>query len=126
MIDHLSSKFCAAAELACNVSIAETAAIIITRMTASQTTKCKQRDNAEDRTAFQGHPRTPGIKSAFCALLHRSIRSRSSAGVVEAKKSQVDRAVSQSWNFVTAAPAKIQRKPSAGNLGKRLQTARLP
>src|ERR1700722_12101579 len=79
MIDHLSSKFCAAAELACNVSIAETAAIIITRMTASQTTKCKQRDNAEDTNSVPGAPRTPGIKAAFCALVDRSIRSRSPA-----------------------------------------------
>jgi hypothetical protein len=54
------------------------------------------------------------------------IKIPGTAGIVEAKKARMDRAVRQAWNAVTATPGQKVRKPSAGNLGKRLQTARLP
>jgi hypothetical protein len=52
------------------------------------------------------------------------IKIAGTAGVVEAKKARMAQAVRQSWNIVTATPAQKVR-PTAGNLGKRLQTARL-
>jgi hypothetical protein len=46
-------------------------------------------------------------------------------GQIEAKKARIDAAVKWHWNLATAPPEKIVRRPSAGDLGKRLQTARL-
>jgi hypothetical protein len=63
---------------------------------------------------------------AVAGFRGQGIKIAGTAGIVESKKARMDRAVRQAWNIVTATPAKIQRKPSAGNLGKRLQTARLP
>jgi hypothetical protein len=47
------------------------------------------------------------------------------AGIVEAKKALMAAAVQWHWNVATAPPVKKVRWPSAGDLGKRLQTARL-
>jgi hypothetical protein len=47
------------------------------------------------------------------------------AGIVEAKKARLAAAVQWQWNVVTATPQAKPRRPSAGDLGKRLQTARL-
>ena len=48
------------------------------------------------------------------------------AGTVEAKAARIAQAIQHHWNVVTATPqAKPPRRPSAGDLGKRLQTARL-
>jgi hypothetical protein len=47
------------------------------------------------------------------------------AGIVEAKATLMAQAVQQQWNIATAAPEEKVRWPSAGDLGKRLQSARL-
>jgi hypothetical protein len=47
------------------------------------------------------------------------------AGWIEAKKARLATAVQHQFNIVTAAPQAKVRRPSAGDLGKRLQTARL-
>jgi hypothetical protein len=47
------------------------------------------------------------------------------AGTVEAKATAMARAVQQQFDIVTAAPEQKVRRPSAGDLGKRLTTARL-
>jgi hypothetical protein len=46
-------------------------------------------------------------------------------GQIEAKKARIDAAVKWQRNLATASPEKKVRRPSAGNLGKRLTTARL-
>jgi hypothetical protein len=51
------------------------------------------------------------------------IKIAGTAGI--SKKAQMADAVRQAWNTVMALQAQKVR-PSAGNLGKRLQTARLP
>jgi hypothetical protein len=53
------------------------------------------------------------------------MKTTSRAGVVEAKAALMAQAVQQQWNIVTAAPEEKVRWPSAGDPGKRLQTARL-
>jgi hypothetical protein len=47
------------------------------------------------------------------------------AGIVEAKKPRIAQAVQMSWNAVASQPTNKPRRRSAGDLGKRLQTARL-
>lgn len=47
------------------------------------------------------------------------------AGIVEAKAALMMQAVQHHWNIATAPPEDKVRRPSAGDLGKRLQTARL-
>jgi Asp/Glu/hydantoin racemase len=47
------------------------------------------------------------------------------AGIVEAKAALMAQAVAHQFNIVTAAPEQKVRQPSAGDIGKRLQTARL-
>ena len=51
------------------------------------------------------------------------------AGIVEAKAALMAQAVERQFNIVTASPTAapdlLVRKPSAGDLGRRLQTARL-
>jgi hypothetical protein len=47
------------------------------------------------------------------------------AGIVDAKAARLAQAVQYHWIVATAPPAKQVRWPSAGDLGKRLQTARL-
>jgi hypothetical protein len=47
------------------------------------------------------------------------------AGIVESKKARLAAAVQWQWNVATAPPEKKVRRPSAGDLGKRLTTARL-
>jgi hypothetical protein len=46
-------------------------------------------------------------------------------GIVEAKAARMAAAVQWHWNMATALPEKKVRWPSAGDLGKRLRTARL-
>jgi hypothetical protein len=46
-------------------------------------------------------------------------------GIVEAKAARMAQTVQHQWNIVTAAPEDKVRRPSAGDLGKRLQTVRL-
>jgi hypothetical protein len=46
-------------------------------------------------------------------------------GTVEAKAARIAQAVQHHWNIATAPPTKKIRRPSAGDIGKRLQTARL-
>jgi hypothetical protein len=46
-------------------------------------------------------------------------------GQIEANKARLDAAVRWQWNVATAPPEKTIRWPSAGDLGGRLQTARL-
>jgi hypothetical protein len=46
-------------------------------------------------------------------------------GIVEAKAALMMQAVQHQWNIVTAAPEEKVRWPSAGDLGRRLQTAKL-
>jgi hypothetical protein len=53
------------------------------------------------------------------------IKIPGTAGIVEAKAARIAQAVCQSWQIVTAKPKKKVRWPSAGDLGRRLQTARL-
>jgi hypothetical protein len=48
-----------------------------------------------------------------------------SDGIVEAKTALMMQAVQDQFNILTAAPEQKVRQPSAGDLGKRLQTARL-
>jgi len=47
------------------------------------------------------------------------------AGIVEAKAARIAQAVQYHWNVATAPPTKKVGWPSAGDLGKRLRTARL-
>jgi hypothetical protein len=47
-------------------------------------------------------------------------------GQIEAKKARIDAAVKWQWNLATAVPEKKVRRPSAGDLGKRLPTVKLP
>jgi hypothetical protein len=47
------------------------------------------------------------------------------AGIVQTKKARMAAAVQWCWNIAAAAPNKRVRPPGAGDLGKRLQTARL-
>jgi hypothetical protein len=47
-------------------------------------------------------------------------------GQIEARKARIDAAVKFHWNLATVKPEKKVRRPSAGDLGKRLTTARLP
>jgi hypothetical protein len=53
------------------------------------------------------------------------IKIPGTAGTVEAKAARIAQAVQYHWNVATAKPEKKVRWPSAGDLGKRLQTARL-
>ena len=53
------------------------------------------------------------------------IKIPGTAGIVEAKAARIAQTVQHHWKIATAAPIKKVRWPSAGNLGKRLQTARL-
>jgi hypothetical protein len=46
-------------------------------------------------------------------------------GQIEAKKVRIDAAVKWHWNAATAPPEKKVRRPSARDLGKRLQATRL-
>jgi hypothetical protein len=46
-------------------------------------------------------------------------------GQIEAKKARIDAAVKFHWNLATATPEKKVRRPSAGDLGKRLETTPL-
>ena len=55
----------------------------------------------------------------------RYLRRAGIGGQIEAKKARIDAAVRWHSNIATAPPEKKVRRPSAGNLGKRLQTARL-
>jgi hypothetical protein len=50
-----------------------------------------------------------------------TIKIPGQAGIIEARKALLAQAVQVSWNAVKAEP----RRQSAGDLGKRLQTARL-
>jgi hypothetical protein len=52
------------------------------------------------------------------------VRIPGQAGIIEAKAARMAQAVQHQWNIVTAAPEEKVRWPSAGDLGKRLQTAR--
>ena len=54
-----------------------------------------------------------------------SVKIPGTAGIVEAKAAQLAAAVQFHWDVATAPPEKKVRWPSAGDLGKRLQTARL-
>jgi hypothetical protein len=57
-----------------------------------------------------------------------AIRLPGVAGIIEAMAALMAQAVAHQFNVVTAAPAAPNdtvRKPSAGDLGKTLQTARL-
>jgi hypothetical protein len=46
-------------------------------------------------------------------------------GIIEARKARLAAAVQWQWNVVTAPPEKKIRPPSAGDLVRRPQTARL-
>jgi hypothetical protein len=54
-----------------------------------------------------------------------SVKIPGTAGIIEAKAALMAQAVQHQWNIVTAAPEEKVRRPSAGDLGKRLETARL-
>jgi hypothetical protein len=84
--------------------------------------------------------RSPGLGSLSVALTNRAasgtalmasvtVRVPGQAGVVEAKAAQLAAAVQWHWNAasgpVTALPQAMPRRPSAGDLGRPLQTARL-
>lgn len=47
------------------------------------------------------------------------------AGIIEAKATLMAQAVAHQLNIVTATPEEKVHQPSAGDIGKRLQTARL-
>jgi hypothetical protein len=53
------------------------------------------------------------------------VRIPGQAGIIEANKARLAAAVQQQFNVVTASPQNKPRRTSAGDLGKRLQTARL-
>jgi hypothetical protein len=53
------------------------------------------------------------------------IRIPGTAGVIEARQAQLAQVVAEQFNIVTAAPQAKPRRASAGDLGKRLTTARL-
>jgi hypothetical protein len=54
-----------------------------------------------------------------------SIRIPGTAGVIEARKAQLAATVAHHFALVTATPQEKPRRPSAGDAGKRLATARL-
>ncbi len=55
-----------------------------------------------------------------------SVRIPGTPDIVAIKKARIDAAVPMHWNAATAPPEKKIRWPGAGDLGRRLQTARLP
>jgi hypothetical protein len=55
-----------------------------------------------------------------------SAKNPGTAGIVEAKEARLAAAVQWHWNLATAPPEKKVRRPSAGDLGRRLSTVRLP
>jgi hypothetical protein len=58
-----------------------------------------------------------------------TVRIPGTAGIIEAKQALMAQAVAHQFNLVTALPAAapdlLVRKPSAGDRGKPLETARL-
>jgi hypothetical protein len=54
-----------------------------------------------------------------------AVRIPGKAGIIEARKARFAAAVAHQFNVITAPPKKKIRRPGAGDLGKRLQTARL-
>jgi len=54
-----------------------------------------------------------------------SVRIPGQTNIVETKAAMLAQAVAHQFNIVTAAPEEKVRWPSAGDLGKRLETARL-
>jgi hypothetical protein len=54
-----------------------------------------------------------------------SLKISATANIVETKPARLAAAVQWQWNIATAPPEKKARPPGAGDVGKRLQTARL-